>query len=40
VTFETLIFITAVFWMENLMARDHSEDLGVVEKILKWILGK
>jgi hypothetical protein len=29
------------FWSENLKGRDHSEDLGVDEKIiLEWILGK
>jgi hypothetical protein len=29
------------FWWENLMGRDHSEDLGIdVRIILKWILGK
>jgi hypothetical protein len=31
----------AVFWLENLKGRDHSEDLGVDGKIiLEWILGK
>jgi hypothetical protein len=29
------------FWLENLEVRDHSEDLGIGEKIiLEWILGK
>jgi len=29
------------FWSENLKGRDHSEELGVCEKIiLEWILGK
>jgi hypothetical protein len=29
------------FWSENLQGSDHSEDLGVDEKIiLEWILGK
>jgi hypothetical protein len=29
------------FWLNNLKGRDHSEDLGVDEKIiLEWILGK
>jgi hypothetical protein len=29
------------FWSENLKGRDHSEDLGVDERIiLEWILGK
>jgi hypothetical protein len=28
-----------IFWFENLKGRDHSEDLGVGEKILlQWIL--
>jgi hypothetical protein len=28
------------FWLESLKGRDHSEDLGVDERIiLKWILG-
>jgi hypothetical protein len=30
-----------IFWLENLMAREHLEDLGIHEKItLEWILGK
>jgi len=30
-----------VLWLENLKERDHSEDLGVDEKmVLKWIFGK
>jgi hypothetical protein len=30
-----------IFWLENLMGRDHSEDLGVERKIiLDRILGK
>jgi hypothetical protein len=29
------------FWSENLMGRDHSEDVGIDEKvILEWILAK
>jgi hypothetical protein len=29
------------YWLENLKGRDHSEDLGVDERIiLEWILGK
>jgi hypothetical protein len=29
------------FWLENLTGRDHSEDLGVDERIiLEWILQK
>jgi hypothetical protein len=29
------------FWSENLKGRDHSEDLGVDERIiLEWILGE
>jgi hypothetical protein len=29
------------FWSENLKERDHSEDLGMDERIiLEWILGK
>jgi hypothetical protein len=30
-----------IFWLENLKGREHSEDVGVDEKIiLEWILGK
>jgi hypothetical protein len=29
------------FWSENLMGRDHLEDLGIDERItLEWVLGK
>jgi len=29
------------FWLENLTGRDHSDELGVVKRILlKWILEK
>jgi hypothetical protein len=29
------------FWSENLKEREHSEEIGVAEKIiLEWILGK
>lgn len=29
------------FWSERLLGRDHSEDLGLVGRIiLKWIIGK
>jgi hypothetical protein len=27
-------------WLESLDGRDHSEDLGVDGRMLKWILGK
>jgi hypothetical protein len=31
----------AIFWLENLKRRDHSEELGVDGKIVsEWILGK
>jgi len=28
------------FWLENLKARDHLEDLSIDGKVLEWILGK
>jgi hypothetical protein len=31
----------ALFWLENLNGRDHSEELGVeVKTVLEWMLGK
>jgi len=30
----------ATFLLENLKGRDHSEDLDIDGKILKWMLGK
>jgi hypothetical protein len=30
-----------VFWLVNMMAKDHSENIGIDEKIIiVWILGK